>query len=391
MKTPCIFYTVMLACMLPLNMPAQTPAVVSVGRLSARNEQPEMLVGSLAVSDENSGMNESPDKKNDVAYKLYKEGYNLVLDEQWERARKVLAEMMNQYPKSEYVDDAEYWSAFALKHIDKKKAKEAYKKFVAENPNSNYYDDAVADLNNLGSTYTVATSGEAVTIAEGNGKSYSYAVAPAARLAQRDMRLAERSLNMKLQHLAMPRMARTLTPLSGNMFFNDEKIDRETRLKMDALNALGDTKEDSLSFRTLRDVAINKSQPRVLRETAMNTLSDFHQFDVLTVFLEIAKNDTSEEIQNDAINYMGQLSHNKNRSIETLTDLFYAIPKYRKEQTQTVLSSIAEIGNEKAVDFLAKVAKTDDDFDLRSDAIYYLGNIGGDKARAALYEILKGK
>jgi HEAT repeat protein len=112
---------------------------------------------------------------------------------------------------------------------------------------------------------------------------------------------------------------------------------------------------------------------------------------VLPVFVEIAKKDTNEEIQNLAIDYMGQLSKNKNKSIESLTELYDAIPSSRTSQRQIVLASIAEIGNEKAVDFLAKVARTSDDYDLRSDAVYYLGNIGGDGARAALYEILKGK
>ena len=49
------------------------------------------------------------------------------------------------------------------------------------------------------------------------------------------------------------------------------------------------------------------------------------------------------------------------------------------------------MGNDKAVDFLKNVAMSDEDFDLRRDAVYYLGNIGGEKARSALYEILKSK
>jgi HEAT repeat protein len=43
------------------------------------------------------------------------------------------------------------------------------------------------------------------------------------------------------------------------------------------------------------------------------------------------------------------------------------------------------------VDFLTTIALRHDDYELRRDAVYYLGNIGGEKARAALYEILRGK
>lgn len=392
MKTFSICSIIMLCGALPLN--AQVRAYTLMPGTNIVTYEPGGLTPSVLLLDETETSGESSDKKSDPAYKMYKEAYNLILDEQWDDARKKLAEVVKQYPKSDYVDDAEYWSAVALKHIDRKKAKAAYEKFLAAYPKSNYYDDALADLANLGSTYTVTTSGNDAVVAEGDAHSYSYGIATSGRLADRQMRLAQQKMNRQLRFLTSagtPRAPRALQLLPGTTMYSDETIDRETRLKMDALNAIGETKEDSLSYKTLRDVAVDRTQPRALRETAMSSLSNFHQLDVLPVFLEIAKKDTSEEIQNLAIDYMGQLSHNKNRSFETLMDLFYAIPKYRKEQMQTVLGSIAEIGNDRAIDFLAKVAKTHEDYDLRSDAVYYLGNIGGDKARAALYEILKGK
>src|SRR5882762_3736940 len=75
-------------------------------------------------------LDDAGDNKRDPAYKIYKEGYHLVLDERWEEARKKLHEVEKSYPTSEYVDDAEYWSAYALMHIDKKKAAESYERFI---------------------------------------------------------------------------------------------------------------------------------------------------------------------------------------------------------------------------------------------------------------------
>ena len=377
-------------------------------------------------------LSESSEKKRDPAYKLYKEGYNLILEERWEEARKTFAEVVKKYPKSDYVDDAEYWSAFALKHLDKNKAKESYKKFILNYPISNYYDDAVADYSDLNKgrsigvgkgidddgaqiyilgpkarigvdgavvssgsdSLVVAKSGKVVHKPGKNAFSYGYAFAPSMKQAERQLRLAQQMqhhISRYAPFAVTPPVPPKLRSIPGGMFPDEEKLDPEVRLKMDALYALGDTKEDSISFRTLRDVAIDRTQPRELRQAAMDALSNFTQLDVLPVFLEVVKKDTNEEIQNVAIDYMGQLSKNKNRSVETLAELFHAIPEYRNEQRQTVLSSIAEIGNDKAVDFLANIARTHEDYDLRSDAIYYLGNIGGEKARSALYDILKGK
>jgi hypothetical protein len=337
---------------------------------------------------------------------------------------------LGKYPKSKYADDARYWSAFALKHTDKKAALEAYRKFINENPKSSYYDEAFNDylelnggsakgINNLTSTlagkayldraggskaWTPMPGAHGVTVPGGNsphmdaytviapGRSYSYSYshAPNARINDRKMMLAERQIQRQMARLSPARPVSAVAPL-GRPPGMYEEYDQETRLKMDALYAIGETKEDSISYKTLRDVAVDTKQPQVLRETAMDALANFSQHDVLPVFVEIAKKDTNEEIQNLAIDYMGQLSKNKNKSIESLTELYDAIPSSRTSQRQIVLASIAEIGNEKAVDFLAKVARTSDDYDLRSDAVYYLGNIGGDGARAALYEILKGK
>lgn len=345
----------------------------------------------------------SGDKKKDPGYELYKVGYHAILNEDWAKARKEFRDLISRYTTSdhkhlsEYVDDAAYWSAYAFGHleIDKEKAFTAFKEFIVKYPESNYFDDAVAEMHRLKSGESVYYSGDAssTAIAPGGtlftesvgkgGYSYSYAVAPRIQAARQ-----LRQLTRRVGSIGKVPTAQLFPPGFSR---SNEKIDPETRLKMDALQAIGATKEDSISFQTLRDVAVDTKQALTLRETAMDALSNFSHFDVLPVFLEVAKRDTSEELQNIAIDYMGQISRNKNRSFETLAELFSAIPKTRVTQLQAVLGSVAEIGNEKAVDFLARVAKTEQNYDLRREAIYYLGNIGGDKARAALYEILKGK
>ena len=367
----------------------------------------------------------SPEKKDDPGYKKYKEGYNLILDEKWEEARKQFGEMVKQFPKSEYVDDAEYWSAYALKHIDKKKAKEAYKQFILNFPKSNFYDDAVADAGDLDMRVYVSTTkgGPKVTFVE-NGSSahrlvgvpvpvpdaeppedpqdpqdpekphrkggfaYTYDLSRPMQQNARALARLDRKLRISARSLGSTFSAPSLAP---GHWAPEEKLDPQTQLKMEALYALGDAKEDSLSFATLREVVTNPKQPLPVREAAMDVLSGFRKYDVLNVFLEVAKKDTSEEVQNMSIDYIGQISSDKNKSVAALIDLFSAIPQYRVEKLQTVLWSIAEIGNQRSVAFLGKVAKTHDNYVVRSEAIHCLGNIGGSEAREALYDILKEK
>jgi HEAT repeat protein len=111
----------------------------------------------------------------------------------------------------------------------------------------------------------------------------------------------------------------------------------------------------------------------------------------MPVFIELAKKDSNERVQDAAIEFIGRSGKDKNKSVDALVVLFNSMPKNRKKNLETVLFTIADVGNDKAVDFLSTVARTHENYELRSDAVYYLGTIGGEKARTALYQILKSK
>ncbi len=334
------------------------------------------------------------DAGDDPGYAAYKEGYDLILDERWEEARKKLEAMIKQFPQSDYVDDAAYWSAFALRHIDSQKGTAAYEKFLKDYPKSNYYDDAVADLNQLKvDPFMVAPK----VRARGGTSSYSWSYSTPGH-AELSMREAERALR-NVQRLRTPRAGAVLAPgrsmtlLSREMATagRGEKLDPETELKIEALYALGNTKQDEKAFATLKDVALDFKAARPLRQAALDALVEFKKFDILPVYLVIAKQDTSEEMQNLAINFITSASKDRNKSVYTLIDLFNAVPKGRGDQRRTIFYCIADVGNDRAVDFLASIARTSDDYDLRREAVVYLGNIGSEKARAALFTILSGK
>jgi len=328
-----------------------------------------------------------PDDKDDPGYSAYKAGYNLILDETWKDARIKFAEVISKYPKSEYVDDSQYWSAYALMHLDTKKATEAYNKFIKDYPKSSYYDDAIADLGQLQAPLAIlATGGSRVHVApggtmpvgRGSATSYSFELSHGMRQINRDLRRATFSL-------------RPFGKVAPHAPSETEKLDPETQLKMEALNAIGNMKEDEKSFQTLKDVATDMKQPQPLREAAIDALDDFRKFDVLPVYIEIARKDTTSDMQMYAIEYIAEHGKDKNKTVDVLVDLFNSLPNHRGEQSEMIFYSIAEVGNDKAVDFLTKVALTHDDYNLRTNAVYYLGSIGGDKARGALYKILKGK
>ncbi len=347
-------------------------------------KQPRIAV---AVPSPMPSTSEGGDSKDDPAYKSYKEAYNLILDENWDEAKKRFDELVAKYPKSTYKDDARYWSAYALMHKDKKKAAAAYEKFIEEYPDSRYLDDALADLGRLdakapvpGVAWTATTPRPATSA----GYGYGYGFGPGMKQMERDLRRLQRR-TIHLRTTGTP-SAMTMTVPS-----EDRNLDPEVRLKMDALYALSESPEDEKAFRALKDVAVDMHQARPLREAALDALMEFEKFDVTPVLVEIARHDTSEELQAYAIDYIGGHSKDKDESVVLLIDLYHSVPKQRTNQREAIFYSIAEVGNDKAIDFLADCALKESSYDVRSDAVYLLGNIGGERARSALFEILKVK
>ena len=330
----------------------------------------------------------APANEDEPGYRAYREAYSLILDERWAEARKKLAELLSKYPRSGYADDANYWSAFALKHIDRVKAVAAYREFMKRNPKSRYFDDALADLNELDAHIVI--TGVPVSVPRPPERGIekpepaippTTGIAPNVKYLLRQVRRQTLELSrtgFRNRHIVSP-----FAPLEN------EKLDSQTQIKMDALYALGDTREDEKSYQTLKEVALDQKQPRQLREAAMDALSSFKKFEVIPVFVEIAKKDTNEVLQSIAVDFISEHGNDRNQTVSVLMDLFNTLPKERKGQREAIFYSIADVGNDKAVDFLSSVALTNDDYDFRRDAVYYLGNIGGDKARGALYQILQ--
>jgi tetratricopeptide (TPR) repeat protein len=334
---------------------------------------------------ERPGDQEGPD------HAIYKKGYDLVLDEKWDAARKQFAELLGKYPKSNYVDDARYWSAYALMHTDLKKALTTYKEFVNQYPKSTYYDDAVADIANIQAQLEIAT---AVNSAVGHKTGSWGGVTPVPTVAPQIY-----TIDSKMRHLnrSMRLMNRRFSsgfaysPVPVPVMIEENKLDEKTRLKLDALQAIGENTEDEKGFATLKQVALDVKQPLVLRKEALRQLSQFKNQDVDALYMDLVRKDTSAEIQVIAIENIGESGQDKNKTVQTLEELYSSLPAHREDQRAAALYRVADIGNDRAVDFLTKVAKTDSSYDLRSDAVYYLGNIGGEKARAVLYDILKGE
>lgn len=328
------------------------------------------------------------DDEKDPAYRTYAEGYALILADKWEEAIKKFNDVRSRFPNSKLVDGAAYWRAYALKRINRTKGLAAYEMFLKEFGSSRYVADAIADMDQ--NIVVVGENGKnlRVSVVPG-GTSFSYGTTAeeserALKDAQRRMRDAQREITR--MYVRAPRATR----IAGNPF-SKKDLDPQTRLKADAIRALANAPTDKEAYATVKEIALDNTQPDHLRAVAVEALADFPGADVLSVLSAVAHNDNSDEVQTAALYAIADITTDKNRAVDILIALFEGYPKQKEKQQQTALYAIAAIGNEKAVDFLARVATSNDNYELRSDAVYYLGSIGSEQSRKALTRILKSK
>src|SRR4030042_3366954 len=82
----------------------------------------------------------------------YKQAYNLVLQEKWADALKAMEELVKNYSKSAWVDDARFWQCYAREKLSQSPESvfKCYQEFINAYPESEWADDARANMVWLG-------------------------------------------------------------------------------------------------------------------------------------------------------------------------------------------------------------------------------------------------
>lgn len=300
-----------------------------------------------------------PSETGDEPSAAYRRAYAFVLRERWAEARRAFADLLARHPGTVYADDAEYWSAFALMHEDRTGAREAYERFLEAYPRSRYFDDALADYARL----------QAETSAQARGDSEDAVLQEAGRAHREAIRAFLR--------------ARGRIEAQNRI----EPLDPALRHKLENLYMLDPGRDGAGAFTAIRTVALDTAQASLLREAALERLVLLDEDRALPVLIDVAGSDADEFVRAVAVDRI-TVTKNKDRSVTVLADLFEKLPEARAATRSTVVGAIAGVGNDRAIDFLRRVALRHGDRELRRGAVFYLGTIGGERARAALLEVL---
>ena len=328
---------------------------------------PGLLVPGPAIAD------------NGNSARAYREGYNLILDENWRAAVSAFEKMADRYPASEWTDDAGFWRCYANRQRGEASADvfNCYEALLEQHPDSEWADDARRAMVSLASKLDREGRSEyqdkvrdfvgdedmdrqiEVLVALGDiGDERSVEVILKRLDGARDEHLRARIVEI-LDDLESPRTFEKLKQLIQG--------DPSTRVRVAAVESLGN--HDSPEVVTLlKQVVRDSEQDGAVRGEALAELTHLKDEGMVHFLRELAmgKNDY---LAREAIDDLGDGEHEGDQGEETvriLVDLLNQVSQ--PDRRAGILDSLKDTRLDSAVTVLIKVAKSDPDPRMRRAA-----------------------
>jgi HEAT repeat protein len=167
----------------------------------------------------------------------------------------------------------------------------------------------------------------------------------------------------------------------------------DKKLRLTALYALAKRRSESPGEveALMKDIALRTSEDRETRIAALFALADTKGDAPADLYKDLALQEKEEEIRKVAVHLLARSMKDKTMAFNTLSGIYGKNSSGDRQIKEAALYGIAELGGAQSVAFLKNVARSDQDHEMRRQAVYFLGSIGGDEAKAALIEILKRK
>ncbi len=327
--------------------------------------------------------------------KAYREGYNLVLNGDWEAASNAFAALIRNHPNSSWVDDAAFWQCYSAGELnqDAETVFQCYDELTRNYPRSEWRDDAKRAMVRLASE--LDRSGKSryrervkdfgddddgrellqvlVALAE-IGDERSVDIVLDRLSSTQDEHLRARMVEV-LEDVNSPKVEAQLMSLLNN--------DPSELVRVAAVEVLSD--HDNINaMGLLRQIAEDTSQPTRVRVEALEEVSDHRPPDGVT-FLRALALDDDERVALEAISELSDIE--TDAALQALVELQRSIPDAKRRAR--IINRIEDYESEAAANALLQIAKSDPDPRIRREATEALGDMEIAIAREALIELLQ--
>ena len=262
----------------------------------------------------------------------YKQAYALVLEEKWAAAKTAMDELVRQFPKSAWVDDARFWSCYALEKVGQSQESvfKCYQDFVQKYPESEWADEAKSNMIRVAQSLAKAGRPEYQTIIEA---------------------------------------------------YEDAAKDDIKLTALYALQNIGD--EEAL--KTILSI-YDKAGSRRLKSQIVFMLEEMESPEAFAKLREIALRESDEDVRRNALFAIG--SRGGPESVRLLKEVL-ASKEAPVEIRRNAMFALAETKDPGMVALLTQIALTDTDREMARTAAFAIQEIEGKEATEALRRILK--
>jgi len=328
----------------------------------------------------------------DDALKAFRQGRDLIEDENWDRAAATFNSFVSEYPKHKDVDAALYWLAFALKKQGKPgEADRQLERLIRDYPRSSWIDDARAMRVEIAGQ----TGNSQVVDKELNRNDLEIKMIALQSLFQSnpdraaalvveilkadsgaDRRLKENAIALLGQH-----SGRSTIP----MLIELARTQTDSKLRKTAIFWLGQSGDDK-AFDLLKDLTKQSSDMEVAK-AALFALAQHSSPRAYELLVELARTASSTQLRREAIFWIGQ--RGQEGAIDDLMKIYET--EQDTEVKKHILFSLAQHHSPRAIAKLYEVVKSNADVEVRKQAIFWIGQEGGEQAIGNLIQLYESE
>ncbi|HEY0380450.1 MAG TPA: HEAT repeat domain-containing protein [Pyrinomonadaceae bacterium] len=339
-----------------------------------------ILSTGFAQQQDQDKLNRFVQTQNLPAAKLFREGRDLVGDEDWANAEGKFRRFVSLYPKDANLDAALYWLAFALTKQEKyDEAEKNLKRLLSEFPRSNWADDARALR-----AQVAEHSGNSRVIEDSlNEDDVEVKIVALESLFQSnperglayvtEMMKPGSKASARLKEAGIELLRRHGGKQAGALLLDIIRNQTDQHLRVVAIQTLGRTGDETV-LPLLKDLA-NTATDDEVGKAAVFAISRFEGESARALLLELARSGKTVEVRKDAIFW---LSQNGDAAMDELMRLYEA--DRNTEIRKQIVFALKRMGTPRAVARLQEIARGSDDVEVRKDALHWIGQSGDAQA-----------
>jgi HEAT repeat protein len=341
-----------------------------------------VLMGALFVTSsaqqEQDQANRFVQSQNTAAARIFREGRDLIGDEEWREAEGKFRSFISSYPKDKNLDAALYWLAFTLAKQQKyQEADVQLKRLLTEFPRSNWADDATAlraQLNLDPRVVDNALNEDDVEVKIVALQSL-FETSPERGLAYvAEMMRPGSKASTRLKEAGVELLRRYGGKQAIALLLDIIRNQADKEIRVTAIQTLGRTGDESV-LPLLKELATTSADEEVSK-AAVFAISRFEGDGPRALLLDLARAGKTVEVRKDAIFW---LSQNGDAVMDELMRLYST--DQSTEVKKQIIFALKRMGSPRALAKLYEIARNQgEDEELRKDAIHWISQGGGKEA-----------